>query len=253
MTTPPAQQPPRRVRIIGTEVDAITLSAAADQVIAWADARRSKYVVCANVHVLVTAADDLAYAAAIADADLVTPDGVPLVWTLRRRGVPEQQRVYGPDLMLEVCERAARDGLPIWLHGATESTLALLTQRLVERFPGLQVAGSSAPPFRAQSDAEVEDDLARIHAAGARILFLALGAPKQELWAQRTAGRFAGPTLAVGAAFDFHAGTVAQAPRWMQRAALEWFYRLLREPRRLWRRYWTTNIRFLRLLRRDPR
>ena len=183
----------------------------------------------------------------MAGATLATPDGVPLVWALRALGHRGATRIYGPDLMAAFCERAARRGLPIYLYGGRDAgALALLQGRLRERFPGLNIAGAHSPPFRTLSEQEKAEDAARIDASGAAVVWVGTGQPKQEKWMHEMRPRLAAPLLVgVGAAFDFHAGLVSQAPRWMQRSGLEWAYRLSREPRRLWRRYARYNPRFL--------
>ena len=155
--------------------------------------------------------------------------------------------MYGPDLMAAFCARAAERDVPIYLYGGrTPEALALLQARLRERFPGLRIAGAYSPPFRELSAAEEDEVVSRIDGSGAAVVWVGTGQPKQEKWMYRMRPRLAAPLLVgVGAAFDFHAGLVSQAPRWMQRAGLEWAYRLSREPRRLWRRYARYNPRFV--------
>lgn len=211
----------------------------------WAQQGTSSYVCAANVHVVVTAGDDPALAAAMEGADLVVPDGMPLVWWLRRTTRAEQERIFGPDLMHDVCGLAAADGTPVFLYGSTPETLELLTARLHERFPALQIAGSISPPFRPLSADEDAAFIAQINASGARIVFVGLGAPKQEQWMLAHRGRVQAVMLGVGAAFDYHAGRLKRAPVWMQRAGLEWLFRLMQEPRRLFTRYLSTNTRFV--------
>jgi N-acetylglucosaminyldiphosphoundecaprenol N-acetyl-beta-D-mannosaminyltransferase len=178
---------------------------------------------------------------------LAVPDGQPLVWALHALGHPRATRVYGPDLMVRFCARAARSGTPMYLYGGrTPEALALLESRLRERFPGLRIAGGFSPPFRALSSEEEERAIAEINSSGAAVVWVGTGQPKQEKWMLRMRPRLDAPLLVgVGAAFDFHAGLVSQAPPWMQRNGLEWVYRLAREPRRLWRRYARYNPRFL--------
>lgn len=183
--------------------------------------------------------------AALNQADLVTPDGMPVVWMLRFLGFPGQQRINGPDLMWKLCEQAAQSGQPIFLYGNRPATLMHLQVRLQGAFPRLCIAGAIAPPFRALSLVEEEAILARIKRSGARLVFVSLGCPKQELWMAAHRGRIEAVMLGVGAAFDYHAGTQARAPLWMQRAGLEWLARLCTEPRRLWRRYALCNSRFV--------
>jgi N-acetylglucosaminyldiphosphoundecaprenol N-acetyl-beta-D-mannosaminyltransferase len=169
------------------------------------------------------------------------------VWALRALGHKRATRIYGPDLMAAFCARAARSGVPIYLYGGRDAeALALLQARLRERFPGLLIAGAHSPPFRALTAQEQADDAARIDASGAAVVWVGTGQPKQEKWMHEMRPRLAAPLLVgVGAAFDFHAGLISQAPRWMQRSGLEWVYRLSREPRRLWRRYARYNPRFI--------
>lgn len=233
--------------ILKTRVDATSYGDACDRIQAWAEAQRSCYVVAANVHVVMTAYTDSTYQHIVNQAALVTPDGMPLVWGLRQLGVPQQPRVYGPDLMLAWCERAAQTGLPIYLYGGTEATLQRLTASLQQRFPGLVIAGTHAPPFRPLSAQEEAADVARIQASGARVVFVGLGCPKQEQWMHRQKGHLHAVMIGVGAAFSFFSGEVSQAPRWMMRLGLEWLYRFSQEPRRLWRRYLVNNPLFVLL------
>lgn len=233
--------------ILKTRVDATSYEDACNRIQAWAEGRRSSYVVAANVHVVMTAYFDPPYQHIVNQAALVTPDGMPLVWGLRRLGIPHQSRVYGPDLMLAWCERAAQTGLSIYLYGGTEATLQRLKDTLQSRFPSLPIAGSHAPPFRALSPQEEADDVARIHQSGAQVVFVGLGCPKQEQWMARQLGQVNAVMVGVGAAFNFFSGEVAQAPRWMMNLGLEWLYRFSQEPRRLWRRYAVNNPLFVLL------
>lgn len=229
-------------------VDATSYEDATWRVLAWARAGESRYVCVANVHMTMEAYDALDFRRIVNAADLVTPDGMPLVWVLRRLGVPGQERVRGPELTLRVCEAAAREGIPVGFYGGTPEALERLVRSLRARSPGLKVAYAYSPPFRAltaEEDARIVDE---INASGARILFVGLGCPKQERWMALHKGKVRAVMLGVGAAFDFLAGRVPQAPVWMQRLGLEWFLRLLVEPRRLWRRYAKHNPRFVILV-----
>ncbi len=205
------------------------------------------YVTAAAVNLVMSAREDPETAAAVAAATLATPDGMPLVWALHALGRRRATRIYGPDLMAAFCARAARRGIPIYLYGGRDpQVLALLQARLRESFPGLAIAGAHSPPFRPLSESEKAEDAARIDASGAAVVWVGTGQPKQEKWMHEMRPRLAAPLLVgVGAAFDFHAGLLAQAPPWMQRAGLEWVFRLSREPRRLWRRYARYNPRFV--------
>lgn len=239
--------PPRSHAILGTRLDATSYTDATQRILAWAEASASRYVCAANVHMVMEGYDDAAFRDVVNGASLITPDGTPLVWMLRGLGLPAQARVYGPTLMLHVCEAAARARLPIGLYGGRPDILAALKSRLERRFPGLVVAYAYGPPFRALSEAEETAVRQAIRASGARILFVGLGCPKQERWMARQRGQLPLVMLGVGAAFDFHAGRIRQAPAWMQRAGLEWAFRLSKEPRRLWQRYLKHNPRFVHL------
>jgi N-acetylglucosaminyldiphosphoundecaprenol N-acetyl-beta-D-mannosaminyltransferase len=222
-----------------------------EQVMDWMDATIAGdgrgYLTAAAVNLVMSAHEDPAVRAAVLGATLAVPDGQPLVWALHALGHARATRVYGPDLMALYCTRAAAAGTPIYLYGGRDqSALELLERRLHERFPGLQIAGGHSPPFRTLTPAEEDRVIAEIDGSGAAVVWVGTGQPKQELWMARMRPRLSAPLLVgVGAAFDFHAGLVSQAPPWMQRNGLEWTYRLYREPRRLWRRYARYNPRFV--------
>jgi N-acetylglucosaminyldiphosphoundecaprenol N-acetyl-beta-D-mannosaminyltransferase len=209
---------------------------------------RARYICVTSVHGIVLARNDNEIARFLNEADIATPDGMPVVWALRSFGHREQQRVYGPTLMLEICRRAEAEGLRICLYGSQEETLSALQERLIGRFPRLQIAGTCSPPFRALTPEEDSAIQAQIRASDADIVFVGLSTPKQERWMYEHRHAFPGVTLiGVGAAFDFHAGRIRQAPAWMQRNGLEWLFRLSVEPARLWRRYLLTTPQFLPL------
>ncbi|MCS6812047.1 MAG: WecB/TagA/CpsF family glycosyltransferase [Cyanobacteria bacterium] len=231
--------------ILGSRVDATSYDDACDRIQQWAMHRQSCYVIAANVHVIMTAYWQPEFRAVVNRAALVTPDGMPLVWMLRQLGITHQQRVYGPDLMLAWCNRAAQLGIPLYLYGGTETMLAALRTRLLQQFPGLAIVGYHAPPFRPLTSAEEALDIDRIRASGASVVLVGLGCPKQELWMARHHGNLSAVMIGVGAAFSFHSGQVSQAPRWMMSRGLEWLYRLGVEPRRLWRRYLINNPAFI--------
>jgi N-acetylglucosaminyldiphosphoundecaprenol N-acetyl-beta-D-mannosaminyltransferase len=171
-------------------------------------------------------------------ADIATPDGMPLVWALRSFGLREQQRVYGPNLMLTLCEQAARRGHRVFLYGGRPETLDVLQANLLKRFPELILAGAYSPPFRELTEVEEQDVRRMIREANPDFIFVGISTPKQERWMSAHKHVFPGVVMVgVGAAFDFHAGRVRQAPAWMQRNGLEWLFRLTSEPGRLWRRY----------------
>ncbi len=242
----PANTPnaPRR-RVVSLDLTPLSISEAADQVMAWALAGEHRSVCEANVHMVMEAHDDPAFAQVVNGADLVLPDGMPIVWGLRLLGERGATRTCGPDLTLELCRRAAENGLPVGFYGSTATVLGALAERLSIQFPGLQIAYAFSPPFRPLDEAERAAIRETIHASGPRILFVGLGCPKQEQWMAQQRKHLPAVLLGVGAAFDFYANTVPRAPRWMQRAGLEWFFRLLSEPRRLWRRNIQHNPRYL--------
>lgn len=235
-------------QVLGMRVDATSYADAIMRVLDWARARESRYVCVANVHMAMEAYDNPEFRRIVNAADLVTPDGMPLVWVLRRLGIRDQKRVYGPELTLRLCQAAAREGLSVGFLGGTSETLERLVANLKTRVPGLKVRYAYSPPFRPLTPEEDRRVVEAINATGVRILFVGLGCPKQERWMASHKGRVQAVMLGVGAAFDLHAGRVPQAPSWMQEAGLEWLFRLLVEPRRLWRRYVKHNPRFLILV-----
>lgn len=236
---------PKQDRILGMRIDCTSYIAATKRVIQCAREGRSAMVCLGNVHMLMTAYDDPEFAQVVEDADLVTHDGMPLVWAMRFLGHDGLERVYGPHLMLFVCQAAARRGIPIGLYGGTPEVLSDLCVRLEERFPSIQIPFRVSPPFRAATKEEDDRDLKALRESGARILFVGIGCPKQEIWTHRHRKRFAGPMLGVGQAFDIHSGHTRMAPRWLQNIGMEWFYRLCTEPRRLWKRYLKNNPRYI--------
>lgn len=234
-----------RAEVLGSPIDVIDWATALRAISGWARQRESRYICMCNAHSLVTASQDPGFRAVLASADMAAPDGAPVVWLMRRIGHPAQQRIDGPDLMERFCAQAATDGTPIYLLGSTPETLAALQLRLHARWPTLVIAGVMSPPFRALSAAEDAELVANVNAARPGVVFVGLGCPKQERWMAEHRGRIEAVMIGVGAAFDFHAGTVTRAPRWMRLNGLEWLHRLLSEPRRLWRRYLVTNTAFI--------
>ena len=232
--------------ILEMRVDATSYSDTVNRVLAWARDGDSRYVCCSNVHSVMESFDSPEFRLCINNADLVTADGVPLVWALRRLGIASASRVYGPDLMPAVLRAADREGLRVGFYGGNIETLNLLTDLTNRQYPGL-VGYSFSPPFRKLTPEEDQMVVDRINASGVQILFVGLGCPKQEQWMAAHKNRIQAVMLGVGAAFDFLAGAKAQAPSWIQQAGLEWLFRLLVEPKRLWRRYLKHNPRFVAL------
>lgn len=237
--------------VIDIDVHATSYADATSRICSWAKTGESRAVYATNVHVLMEAWDSPDFRSHMNHADLVTPDGMPLVWMMRWKGQRDQQRVYGPTLMLHVLEAAVREKIPVGFYGGTCEVLEALLERMRERFEGLDVSFVFSPPFSAMSLEEDAEVVERINRSGTRILFVGLGCPKQELWMAGHRGRVQAVMLGVGAAFDFHAGVKPQAPSWMQSLGLEWLFRLSTEPRRLWKRYLYHNPRFLFLAAAD--
>jgi N-acetylglucosaminyldiphosphoundecaprenol N-acetyl-beta-D-mannosaminyltransferase len=239
------------VAVLTAPIDVLTWEVVLSRILAWAERRESRYICICNVHSCVTAKQDPDFGRVLADADIATPDGAPVAWMLRKLGFPDQRRINGPDLMWRYCAQAAARGESIYLYGGLPETLSILQLRLKKAFPGLHIAGTWSPPFRTLTEEEDEADIARINASGAGTVWVSLGCPKQEKWMATHRGRVQAVMIGVGAAFDYHAGTITRAPTWMQNAGLEWLHRLLSEPRRLWRRYLVTNSLFVVLAARQ--
>ncbi len=232
--------------ILGMRVDATTYANATRSVIDWAQRGESRYVCIANVNSVMEAVDSAEFRAAVNSGDLVTSDGMPLVWGLRRLGVKDASRVYGPDLFPCVLRAAEESGIAVGFYGGgDEQVLDRLELEARKQFPKLRIAYGWAPPFRELTAEEDERVTRRITESGAGIVFVGLSSPQKELWMSAHRGRIPAVMLGVGAAFDFFTGTKTQAPRWMMRAGLEWLFRLGTEPRRLWKRYLKQNPRFV--------
>lgn len=244
-----------RVDVLGVGISAVNMPMAVAEIASWVSECEQHYVCVTGVHGVMESQRDPELRGIHNRSGLTTPDGMPMVWAGQRAGAGHMERVYGPDLMLAVCERAAREGWTSYFYGGGEGVAAALERRLRERFPGLRTVGHHCPPFRPLSTEEDHDVVAAINAARPDLLWIGLSTPKQERWMAEHLGRVDAPVmLGVGAAFDIHAGTLSQAPGWMRERGLEWLYRLAREPRRLWRRYLYNNPRFVAgMLRRPPR
>ncbi|MFL5009270.1 WecB/TagA/CpsF family glycosyltransferase [Rhizobium sp.] len=224
--------------VLGVRVSAVNLKSATGFIQKAIEDGRREYVCVRDAHGIVRCQDDPELRLIHNRAFLVTPDGMPLVWALKRAGHAESDRVYGPDLMLSVFDAGSSKGLCHFLYGATAETLEQLQARLLAKFPQARIVGSYAPPFRKLSTQEETDIADRLNRSGADVIWVGLSSPKQELWMARMRDSLdASMLIGVGAAFDFHAGLKRQAPRFIQRSGFEWAFRLLCEPRRLWRRY----------------
>lgn len=240
--------------VLGIGVNAIDYEAAVDQIIARAKSQHAMTVTALAVHGVMTGVFDSEHHYRLNQFDLVCPDGQPVRWALnllhanRFTGAKLGDRVYGPELTLRLCRSAAENEVPIYLFGATEEMLTRFAQKLGERFEGLRIVGTRASAFRQITPRERDQLAAEIVASGAKMCFVGLGCPRQEIFAYEMREHLQMPLIAVGAAFAFHAGMLEQAPPWMQRAGLEWLFRLTREPGRLWRRYLYLNPTYVTLL-----
>ncbi len=235
-----------RHSILGINVNAVDYDFAVSTITSAAKNQQSCSVSALAVHGVMTGFLDSIHGKRLNGLDLVVPDGQPVRWALYwlyKKRLPD--RVYGPNLTLKVAKALTKEGLSIYLYGSKNETLAKFAQNLAESYPGLKIAGMEASKFRKLSEEERLQVVDRIKASGANTVFLGLGCPRQETWAYEYRDLLNIPILAVGAAFDFHAGTLPQAPKWMQNVGLEWLYRLIREPKRLWRRYAILNPLYL--------
>ncbi|HEY8467439.1 MAG TPA: WecB/TagA/CpsF family glycosyltransferase [Solirubrobacterales bacterium] len=243
------------VDVLGVRVTPLTRAQLLDRVSDWARTGTRRYVTFTSVHGVMESqrhADVMAAHNSV--SAVVVPDGMPLVWAARRAGARSAERLYGPDVMLAICERAAAEGLSSFFYGGAPGVAERVAERLGERFPGLRVAGTYTPPFRELTQAEREEVLARIDASGADLVWVGISTPKQERWMAAHLHLLERPCVmfGVGAAFDIHAGLQRDAPAWIKETGFQWLYRLIREPRRLWRRYLRNNPAFVYAIARRP-
>ena len=242
-----------RVEVLGVRVSAINMTDALTAFEQWIEDDARTYVCVTGVHGVMESQGDPDLTAIHNESGLTTPDGMPMVWCGRLAGARSMTRVYGPDLMLEVCRRGAADGWKMYLYGAAPGVPDALADQLTSRYPGLTVVGAFSPPYRDLADEEALEIAQQINDAAPDIVWVGLSTPKQERWMNRFRPLLDAPVLVgVGAAFDIHAGNLPQAPGWMQSSGLEWAYRLAREPRRLWRRYLSNNPRFVWQIAQKP-
>jgi N-acetylglucosaminyldiphosphoundecaprenol N-acetyl-beta-D-mannosaminyltransferase len=242
-------EPIPRLNILGVGISVLTLPQAVAQISGWIEQPARQYVSVCTVHTVMECQRDEMMRRAVNGAGLATPDGMPLVWLGRQQGQGQVGRVYGPDLMLAMCEASLTRGHKHYFYGGAAGIPERLAETLQQRFPGLQVAGAYSPPFKPLSPAAEAEIAANINQTGPDIIWVGLGTPKQDLWMFRQRPHLTAPVLiGVGAAFDFHTGHIPQAPRWMQRSGLEWLFRLIQEPGRLWYRYLVYNPLFVVLL-----
>lgn len=231
--------------ILGCFINADSWDETINRIHQWSAAHESRYVCICNVHSVITAQHNKPFFHALTNADMATPDGMPISWMLRQMGFPNQRRINGPDLMWNYCAFAESKRESIFLYGSTKQTLNNLQLRLHISYPKLRIAGIYSPPFRALSEEEENSITSMINNSGANVVFVSLGCPKQELWMATQRGKINAVMIGIGAAFDYHAGTINRAPLWMQERGLEWLHRLYSEPHRLWKRYMVTNSIFI--------
>jgi N-acetylglucosaminyldiphosphoundecaprenol N-acetyl-beta-D-mannosaminyltransferase len=235
----------RGAHILDSHIDAASWDEVISRIAGWAAHRQSRVVALCNVHSVVTASQNAAFNKVIAQSDLALPDGAPVAWAMRREGFAKQERINGPDLMWRYLGVAEQLRQSVFFYGSSNDTIDRLMIRIKAAFPKLKIVGMESPPFRELSDEEEQAYIDQINQSGAHVVFVGLGCPKQEAWMASHRGRIKGVMLGVGAAFDYHAGTIQRSPLWMQKAGLEWLYRLASEPRRLVKRYAVTNTIFI--------
>ena len=236
------------VNVLGYPIDVLSWNSAVALLQKWAENREKRLVCICNTHSLVTAKGDSELARIIHNADLNTADGAPVAWLMRIMGASRQKRINGPDLMWRVCAAFNKPDSPaIFLYGNTPTTIGRLKRVLQTQFPNLRIAGTISPPFRDATEEESMAHVNEINASGAGVVWVSLGCPKQEKWMSKHRDLVNATLVGVGAAFDYHAGTISRAPSWMREIGMEWMHRLASEPRRLWRRYLFSNCAFLAL------
>jgi N-acetylglucosaminyldiphosphoundecaprenol N-acetyl-beta-D-mannosaminyltransferase len=237
-----------KIKIISLSVANLSFAEQISQICRWAKTKASKVVCCANVHMVIEAYRDQEFSKQLEQADLITADGMPLVWYTKKRAGIALERVAGMDLLPALCQQAAKENLKLFFVGSTQEVLLLIKQRLSNDYPQLQLVGLLAPPFRALSLQEETELVEKINASGAELVFVSFGCPKQEKWMLRNRNKIKAVMVGVGGAFPVFAGKQKRAPLWMQKIGLEWLYRLMKEPRRLLRRYLVTNLYFIWLV-----
>ncbi|BBC24280.1 WecB/TagA/CpsF family glycosyltransferase [Pseudanabaena sp. ABRG5-3] len=234
--------------LIVTPVSTLVFDEQINLMVSWAKQKQSRMVCVANVHMLVEAWQNNQFASVLKQADLVTPDGMPLVWMLKLLGHKQAQRVAGMDIFQTVCQQAAIAQTSIFLLGSSPEVLDKISQRLKSQFPTIKIAGTESPPFRPLAPTVDMDMVNTINESGAGVLFVALGCPKQELWMNQHKDKIQAVMIGVGGVFPVYAGILKETPKFMQNLGLEWLFRLCQEPKRLWKRYATTIPIFIWLM-----
>ncbi|BAZ02163.1 WecB/TagA/CpsF family glycosyl transferase [Tolypothrix tenuis PCC 7101] len=232
-------------KVLDFPITALTFENQIQTILKWAIARESKTVCVANVHMLMEAHWNPEFARVLKNADVVTPDGMPLVWMMRRMGASSQDRVAGMDILQGLCKLAQRQNVSVFFLGSQTEILARMRQRLEQEFPNLKIAAMEALPFRPLTETEDADLIKKINKSGAGLVFVSLGCPKQENWMAQHKGKIQAVMIGVGGVFPVYAGIHKRAPRLIRELGFEWLYRWIQEPRRLWSRYMTTIPPFM--------
>lgn len=233
------------IDVIGSPVTAAPFDVQIEMMLGWATNHASKVVCVANVHMLTEAHWHPEFSSVLKNADMVTPDGMPLVWMLKLMGARDQNRVAGMDILFSLCKLTPQRNISIFFLGSEPEILEKMSKKLNCEFPNLQIAGMEPLPFRPLTRAEDEALIQKIHNSGCGIVLVSLGCPKQEYWMNQHKDKIQAVMIGVGGVFPVYAGIVKRAPLWMRNLGLEWFYRLVQEPRRLWKRYGTTIPPFI--------
>lgn len=234
------------MNILGVGISVVNQKLVLEIVQRWMNSNNSQYMSVCNVHTVMSCFRDPSLRRAVNGAGVVAPDGMPLVWIGRMQGHAQMGRVYGPDFMLALCRESQKPGYRHFFYGGVPGVPQALADELRRRYPDLQIAGFHSPPFRPLTSTEQQEDISRINATEPHVVWVGLGTPKQDRWVADHVGLIEGAVLIpVGAAFDFITGRLPQAPPWMRDSGLEWLYRFMTEPRRLWRRYLIDNSVFI--------
>ena len=237
----------RRERVVALRPDVVTLESATEKIAALVREKKGGYVCFSTVHMVMESYDDPEFAAKVNSADLIVTDGMPLVWMQKLQGAEKATRVRANDLMIHLCETAAKTDLSVGFYGGRQEVIDEILRRAKNDLPQLKIVYAYSPPFRALTAEEDARITAEINAAAPDLLFMGLGCPKQENWMAAHKDKIKSVMLGVGASFDFYAGNVRESPEWMGDLGLEWLFRLTQEPKRLWRRYLILNPRFIGL------
>ena len=243
-------QPASSFAVLGIPISVTTIDQSQSRITAWSRDDIGRFVCVREVASLMASINDPNLTALHFDAAMVLPDGMPLVWIGKRRGLPVE-RTCGPDLMQAVLAASPQTGLKHYLYGGKPGVAEMLAQRFTQKYPGLQIVGTECPPFRPLTRPEILQVRARIRQSGADVVWVGISSPKQDVWMHDNYRHLTQTLIGVGAAFDFHSGTVKRAPVWMRNSGLEWLHRLVSEPRRLWRRYLILAPRFVFLVARQ--